>query len=215
MVIGDICHTLHIPYLSSTTLGTEDTSISTTNDGVRVLDCRRDNIDVSTIVLDSEDARRSLVSTLICSIYGSSNNFLSCTSMAKPCPHHPDCCIFHPSYSQLYKVLKDKKDNDFDGHAFRSNDNANTSIQAGCLAKGSVIVYVWRQRDAETVTEQLIGAGIQGGVVCYHGGMGAGERAKAQGKVSFLCWVLFISCSFNSLWPPFFTYFIYYLRFDQ
>mmetsp|Transcript_15221 Transcript_15221/g.30741 ORF Transcript_15221/g.30741 Transcript_15221/m.30741 type:complete len:82 (+) Transcript_15221:1262-1507(+) len=60
---------------------------------------------------------------------------------------------------------------------------SRSSIQPGCLSSGSVIVYVWRKRDAETVTEQLIGAGIQGGVVCYHGGMGAGERAKAQGKV--------------------------------
>ena len=59
---------------------------------------------------------------------------------------------------------------------------SNSSIQPGCLSKGNVIVYVWRQRDAETVTEQLLGAGIQGGVVCYHGGMGAGDRAKAQGK---------------------------------
>ena len=60
--------------------------------------------------------------------------------------------------------------------------SSNSAIQAGCLSKGSVIVYVWRQRDAETVTEQLLGAGVQGGVVCYHGGMGAGDRAKAQGK---------------------------------
>ena len=31
------------------------------SDGVRVMDCKRDNIDVSTLVMESEDSRRSLV----------------------------------------------------------------------------------------------------------------------------------------------------------
>ena len=87
---------------------------------------------------------------------------------------------------QLYKILKDKKqqeqsDDRFDLQLSKTM-SSNSAIQPGCLSKGSVIVYVWRQRDAETVTEQLLGAGVQGGVVCYHGGMGAGDRAKAQGK---------------------------------
>ena len=54
MVIKDICHTLDIP--------TSNAGRDATNDGVRVLDCKRDNIDVATLVLDSEDNRRSLVS---------------------------------------------------------------------------------------------------------------------------------------------------------
>lgn len=54
MVIKDICHTLGIPMSSR---GGID------NDGVRVLDCKRDNIDVATLVMDSEDSRRSLVRT--------------------------------------------------------------------------------------------------------------------------------------------------------
>jgi len=140
MVIKDICHTLDIP---TSNVGRDEDEA---NDGVRVLDCKRDNIDVATLVLDSEDNRRSL----------------------------------------LYKLLKDNKKNVpvEDRHELQSSmkSASRSSIQPGCLSSGSVIVYVWRKRDAETVTEQLIGAGIQGGVVCYHGGMGAGERAKAQGK---------------------------------
>lgn len=53
MVIKDICHTLGIPMSSR---GGID------NDGVRVLDCKRDNIDVAALIMNSEDSRRSLVS---------------------------------------------------------------------------------------------------------------------------------------------------------
>jgi ATP-dependent DNA helicase Q4 len=41
----------------------------------------------------------------------------------------------------------------------------------GCLSSGCVIVYVWRQRDAEVVAENIQAAGVSGGVVIYHGGM--------------------------------------------
>jgi len=62
----------------------------------------------------------------------------------------------------LYKLLTDTKD---------------------CRFKGeSIIVYVWRQKDAEIISEQLNGMGIKGGVVCYHGGMDSQTRYKAQGK---------------------------------
>ena len=53
---------------------------------------------------------------------------------------------------------------------------------AGKLAKGSVIVYVWRQRDTEVVAENLLSAGVSGGVVIYHGGMNANARAKSQSR---------------------------------
>ena len=53
---------------------------------------------------------------------------------------------------------------------------------AGKLAKGSVILYVWRQKDTEIVAESLISAGVAGGVVIYHGGMDASARAKSQSK---------------------------------
>jgi superfamily II DNA helicase RecQ len=58
---------------------------------------------------------------------------------------------------------------------------------SGVLAKGSVIVYVWRQRDTEIVAENLMAAGVSGGVVMYHGGMDAGARTRAQSKVSTEC----------------------------
>eukprot|EP00536_Pseudo-nitzschia_multiseries_P005577 jgi/Psemu1/190921/e_gw1.107.107.1 len=53
---------------------------------------------------------------------------------------------------------------------------------AGKLAEGSVIVYVWRQKDTEVVAESLIASGVSGGVVMYHGGMDANARAKSQNK---------------------------------
>lgn len=58
-------------------------------------------------------------------------------------------------------------------------------IKEGCLSKGSVIIYVWRQKDTEVVAEQLIGAGVSGGVVTYHGGMDANDRSRAQSKVCY------------------------------
>ena len=44
---------------------------------------------------------------------------------------------------------------------------------------------MWRQKDTEIVAEQLNGAGVLGGVVCYHGGMDSNSRSRAQSKVSF------------------------------
>lgn len=57
-------------------------------------------------------------------------------------------------------------------------------ISPGCLSSGSVIVYVWRQRDAEALAEQIHAAGVEGGVVYYHGGLAHGQREKAQGQVN-------------------------------
>eukprot|EP00980_Cylindrotheca_fusiformis_P006543 scaffold1384_cov116-Cylindrotheca_fusiformis.AAC.21 len=55
------------------------------------------------------------------------------------------------------------------------------SLLYGSLAKGSVIVYVWRQKDTEVVAEHLnAAADVNGGVVLYHGGMDAGARSKSQ-----------------------------------
>ena len=64
-------------------------------------------------------------------------------------------------------------------------DTTKTSehaIEDGCLSTGSVIVYTWRQYDAEAVAEHIQAADIKGGVVVYHGGMDATSRAKAQSK---------------------------------
>jgi hypothetical protein len=52
--------------------------------------------------------------------------------------------------------------------------------QAGLLKSGSVIVYVWRQMDAEAIAEYLTAASVPGKVVVYHGGMDGGSRAKSQ-----------------------------------
>lgn len=51
------------------------------------------------------------------------------------------------------------------------------------MAQGSVIVYVWRQRDAEVVAESIQASGVSGGVVHYHGGMDSGSRSNAYSKV--------------------------------
>lgn len=67
------------------------------------------------------------------------------------------------------------------------------------MSSGNVIVYVWTKKDAEIISEQLRGMGIQGGVVCYHGGMDAGARSRAQGKVMNL------SSSFNFVFPDYMT----------
>lgn len=82
---------------------------------------------------------------------------------------------------QLHKILAEKKSDDP-----RKLRNKNLPVEEGCLSKGSVIVYVWRQKDTEIVAEQLNGAGVSGGVVCYHGGMDSNDRARAQSSVSNL-----------------------------
>ncbi|CAB9501409.1 syndrome ATP-dependent helicase homolog [Seminavis robusta] len=61
-------------------------------------------------------------------------------------------------------------------------DDESTAKLPGCLAKGSVIVYVWRQKDTEVVAEQLTDAGVAGGVVVYHGGMNTAARTKSQSR---------------------------------
>lgn len=45
-------------------------------------------------------------------------------------------------------------------------------------------MYVWRQRDAEAVAENIVAAGVEGGVVFYHGGMNSEARSRSQSKVS-------------------------------
>lgn len=59
--------------------------------------------------------------------------------------------------------------------------------KGGLLESGSLIVYVWRKRDAEVWMELINGTpGVRGGAVCYHGGMDACQRQKAQTAVSFI-----------------------------
>lgn len=79
---------------------------------------------------------------------------------------------------QLRKILKEKKKD-----STKKESIKKLPIQEGCLSKGSVIVYVWRQKDTEIISEQLNAAGVSGGVVCYHGGMDSNDRTRAQSKV--------------------------------
>jgi ATP-dependent DNA helicase Q4 len=60
--------------------------------------------------------------------------------------------------------------------------DSNSPIHKGSLAKDNVIVYVWRQRDAEVVAEALTASGVEGGIVVYHGGMDSKARASAQSR---------------------------------
>ena len=74
MVVRDICNTLCIPFdghgLNATLpspeapieVNTVDKKNIVDTSGVRVLDCNRDNIDVISLVLQSIDERRYLVS---------------------------------------------------------------------------------------------------------------------------------------------------------
>ena len=68
---------------------------------------------------------------------------------------------------------------------YRDKTESNSGVfKDGILSTGSVIIYVWRQKDAEVVTEQIRAFDLEGGVVCYHGGMDANKRSKSQGHVS-------------------------------
>lgn len=65
-----------------------------------------------------------------------------------------------------------------------STATGSRGISDGCLDKGSVIVYVWRQMDAEAVAESVqASTNVKGGVVVYHGGMSSSDRSKSQSKV--------------------------------
>jgi superfamily II DNA helicase RecQ len=80
--------------------------------------------------------------------------------------------------TQLIKLLTRTK-----GSA-KEKVTTDNGIEEGCLATGNVIVYVWRQRDAEAVAENLQASGVEGGIVVYHGGMDSGARSKSQSMVS-------------------------------
>ena len=76
---------------------------------------------------------------------------------------------------QLSKILMPRK---------KQKQKTAASSHFGSLSKGSVIVYVWRQKDTEVVAEHLNAAGVEGGVAVYHGGMDAGSRSRSQSMVS-------------------------------
>jgi superfamily II DNA helicase RecQ len=81
-------------------------------------------------------------------------------------------------YTQLIKLLTKTKG------STKGKAAGENGIEEGCLALGNVIVYVWRQRDAEAIAENLQASGVDGGIVVYHGGMDSGARSKSQSMVS-------------------------------
>jgi hypothetical protein len=100
-------------------------------------------------------------------------------------------------YAQLIKLLTRTK-----GSA-KGKVSAENGIEEGCLAVGNVIVYVWRQRDAEAVAENLQASGVEGGIVVYHGGMDSGARSKSQSMVSarpsIFVFFVFLTCRLTFL----------------
>lgn len=85
---------------------------------------------------------------------------------------------------QLLKLIRESRIAAKSTKIHQENSESHLNEMEGCLSKGSVIVYVWRKKDAEIITEQLQGSGLVGGIVCYHGGMDANSRSKAQSKVN-------------------------------
>ena len=63
-----------------------------------------------------------------------------------------------------------------------SRSDSDQPIHDGCLANDNVIVYVWRQRDADVFAEALSASGVEGGVVVYHAGMDPKARGAAQSR---------------------------------
>jgi superfamily II DNA helicase RecQ len=151
-VVTDICRTLNI-----------DKNMSEEADnGVRVMKCNRDNIDVRCLLLTSQTERLKKVRLDKCLISKKADTLLLLTFSA---------------ILQVIKILTPKKKG-------TSNKSVAPEVSDdGCLATGNVIVYVWRQLDAQAVAENLQAAGIEGGIVIYHGGMDASARSKAQSKV--------------------------------
>lgn len=146
----------------SNTLGIQsevpaENSSLTKNENILVIDKSRDNIDVSCHFVENHEERIDMVS-----------EFSTKTMSRVHYRMQSDVLAF-----QLSKILKPKEP------AARSKK----CKYAGVLAEGAVIVYVWRQRDTEVVAENLLSAGVSGGVVMYHGGMDASARTKAQSKV--------------------------------
>jgi ATP-dependent DNA helicase Q4 len=60
--------------------------------------------------------------------------------------------------------------------------DVTSGLQHGCLERANVIVYVWRQRDAEVVAEYLKNSGVEGGITVYHAGLDSKARAVAQSR---------------------------------
>ena len=154
-VVSDICQALVIQ---------RNDNLESSECGVRIMSTDRDNIDVKSFVLANQEKRLNKVSHVLSSLT----------------PIHLTHFLLTLLRIQLLKILSPNKRKTF----AKSTNVSDGRVEDGCLSTGSVIVYVWRQRDAEAVAENIQAAGVTGGVVVYHGGMEAAARTRAQSKVS-------------------------------
>lgn len=130
----------------------------------------RDNINVESFIVKTQERRLSMVRNSNCVL-------IKCTEI-----NHSKLNVEHFILMQkLVSLLKPAKTQ---GRGGDKNSDNHPGLIEGCLTKGSVIVYVWRQKDAEVVAESIQASGVGGGVVFYHGGMDSGSRANAYSKVS-------------------------------
>lgn len=156
LVVQDICRALYIP--RSATNDTACQSKLSQDEGVRIMNVDRDNIDVRCSLFDTQGERLNKVG-----VY---------PVLVEPTK---DVSTSHLLRVQLMKVLSKKS-------VSSESDPGHDDLE-GILAKGNVIVYVWRQKDAEVVAENIQAAGtVKGGVVVYHGGMSSESRQRAQQK---------------------------------
>jgi superfamily II DNA helicase RecQ len=130
------------------------------DDGVAVIKSDRNNIEVSAHFVTDEIERLTLVSIFTRSLF--------IFSIANIIVHF---------FLQLTLILRDSQRSTSLAHRYHSS-------VLGCLSSGSVIIYVWRKKDAEYIFEQLSSYDDLGKVVCYHGGMSHSDRATSQNKVS-------------------------------
>jgi superfamily II DNA helicase RecQ len=145
-------------------LNQDKSSQRDTSNGVLVLETDRDNIDVSTFILPSQEERLNAVRILHRAFSGNA----ACNTLAH-------CRLLSNFYDQLISLLLPQ--------AKSQSKVSKSKVPQGCLSQGSVIVYVWRQRDAEIVAENIQASSVPGGVVVYHAGMKSCDREKAQNKV--------------------------------
>ena len=184
LVVRDICEMMNIPNgtVAQLDMKNDDVSCSSRNLtedlGVMILNCNRDNIQVTVKFVEDESDKLDAVRSSFHLIDSLKVGFINICNQ-----------LFLHYLFQLVKILKLPAtlsgEQNFNHNPIGTNV-LHTSLH-GCLSSGSVIIYVWRQKDVTLVTEQLRSMDIPGGVVSYHGGMDAHARSKAQSLVRTKC----------------------------
>ena len=170
-VVEDICRTLKIERCDAAMTSVKQScKANNCSCGVWKMKSDRDNINVESFIVKTQERRLSMVRNSNCVL-------IKCTEI-----NHSKLNVEHFILMQkLVSLLKPAKTQ---GRGGDKNSDNHPGLIEGCLTKGSVIVYVWRQKDAEVVAESIQASGVGGGVVFYHGGMDSGSRANAYSKVS-------------------------------